>query len=325
MKTAGLEYGLRSRSTGKLVRLEERYSESPEYGVEIDRHLSFDDEHPYLQDADIGSIMHFKHGATLYGRRSSSFLTAREVDIDDLDLVEFSTTANTSPKGDPSRYVVEVSRLDFDFVKGVRYQFPPRQGAAAMTLRKIFSKDEIAAMTGLPSVEIVTLKSDLIDVARAGLSGSIIVPDHAGRAQLHVKPLGVVDVRTIAGVTYAAVTYDVMNPRFRQRVSLVDGADPHDQPWDDLKVSFGFDDSDERSVKLLEEIWDDGLGGESIWPEGWSIDETDTSGARMVVVFRIEGPLREEDGRVVRSMLHDISALRDPREGASAAPVPGRR
>jgi hypothetical protein len=135
----------------------------------------------------------------------------------------------------------------------------------------------------------------------------------------------VVDVRTIAGVTYAAVTYDVMNPRFRQTVSLVHQDDPHDQPWDDLKVSFGFDDSDDRSSALLDEIWNDGLDGESIWPDGWSINETDASGARMVVVFRVEGPIREEDGRIVGSLLRDISALRDPRDGASAAPVPGRR
>jgi hypothetical protein len=322
MKTEGLEYGLRSRSTGKLVRLEERYSESPEYGVEIDRHLSFDDEHPYLQDADIGSIMHFKHGATLYGRRSSSFLTAREVDIDDLDLVEFSTTANTSPKGDPSRYTVEVSRLDFEFVKGVRYQYPPRQ---TMSLQKVFSKAEIAAMSDLPSIELVTLKSDVIDVASASLSGKIIVPEYASRTPINAKPLGIIDVRSFEGVTYAAVTYDVRHPRFRQLVSLADGADPHDQPWDDLKVAFGFDDSDERSVELLDQIWKDDLDGESAWPDGWSIDETDGAGARMVVVFRVQGPLRNEDGRRVRAMLKDIETLRDPLHAASEATVPGRR
>jgi hypothetical protein len=325
MKTEGLEYGLRSRSTGKLVRLDERYSESPEYGVEIDRYLSFDVGHPLLQDADLGPLVHFKHGETLYGRRTESFLVPRELDVADLDIVEFSTTSKTAEAGDPLKYTVEVSRLDFEFVKGVRYQFPPRQGALAMTLRKIFSKAEIAAMTGLPSVEIVTLKSDVIDVAHPGLSGSIIVPDHAGRAQLHARPLGVVDIRTIAGVTYAAVTYDVMNPRFRQTVSLVHQDDPHDQPWDDLKVAFGFDDSDERSVELLDQIWKDDLDGESAWPDGWSIDETDGAGARMVVVFRVEGPLRNEDGRRVRAMLKDIETLRDPRHAASEATVPGRR
>lgn len=325
MKIEGLEYGLRSRSTGKLVRLEERYNESPEYGLEIDRRLSFDGEHPCLQDADIGSIMHFKHGATLYGRRSSSFLTAREVDIDDLDMVEFSTTANTSPKGDPSRYVVEVSRLEFDFVKGVRYQFLPRQGGGVKSLQNIFTKAEIAAMADVPSIELVTLKSDVLDVAASRLAGKIIVPDYTRSAAVSAKPVGVIDVRSFEGVTYAAVTYDVRNPRFRQTVSLSADADPHEQPWDDLKVAFGFDDRDERAVKLLNEIWDDGLDGDSVWPEGWSIDETDASGARMVVVFRVEGPLREEDGRLVRAMLLDVSAARDPRNGDHVHPVPGRR
>ncbi len=325
MKADGMEYGLRSRSTGKLVRLDERYSESPEYGVEIDRYLSFDDGHPFLQDADLGPIVHFKHGETLYGRRSESFLVPREMDVADLDIVEFSTTSEASDAGDPSRYTVEVSRLDFDFVEGVRYQYPPRQGASAMTLRKVFSKDEISAMTGLASVEIVTLKSDLIDVARAGLSGSIIVPDYTTRAQLSAKPLGVVDVRSIGDVTYAAVTYDVMNPRFRKSVSLVDGLDAQEEPWDDLKVAFGFDDADGRSVELLNEVWNDALDGSPIWPEGWSIEQTDVSGARMVVAFRVSGPLRNEDGRAVKAMLRDIENLRDPRSRADVAMVPGLR
>jgi hypothetical protein len=327
MKPEGLEYGFRSRSSGKLVRLEERHSGSVDYGIghEGERYLTFDESYPFLQEDDLRAIVNFRHGDVLHGRRPEEFLVPSAIDVADLDIIEFSTSTEASDHGDPLKYTVEISRLDFDFVQDVIYQYPPQRGEGAQALSRIFNKAEMESMADVPWLELVTLKSKVIDVARAGLAGKIIVPDRKVRPLTHSGPRGVVDVRSIDGVTYAAVTSHVWHPRFHKTVSLSDGAELHDQPWDDLKVAFGFDDEDERSVELLEEIWDAGFGGESIWPDGWSMDETDRSGARMVVVFRIEGPLREGDGRQVRSMLRDISALRDPRDGASMAPVPGRR
>lgn len=79
-------------------------------------------------------------------------------------------------------------------------------------------------------------------------------------------------------------------------------------PWCDCKVAF--------------EIDEDGL----LWrraqaetlplPGGWSLCETDSSGARLVAVFRVEGVPRAEDGRVVMSMLRRIRAI---------APIPRAR
>lgn len=86
-------------------------------------------------------------------------------------------------------------------------------------------------------------------------------------------------------------------------------------PWDDAKVAFGFNDnsSNDGSIELLEEIWDESLRKSSIWPGGWELIETDTAGARMVVVFRVDGPIKPEDGAVVRKLLDRIEKLDDPR------------
>lgn len=327
MKSEGLEYGFRSRSTGKLVRLEERHSGSEAYGIgyEVERYLTFDVDYPFLQESELRTILNFRHGDILQGRRPEEFFVPKDMDLDDFDIVEFSTTTEAPDHGDPLNYNVAVSRLDFEFVRDVIYQYPPKRGEGVLSLSRIFTAAELAAMADVPWLELATLKSSVIDVASAGLTGKIIVPDRTIRPITHSGPRGVAAVRSIDGVTYAAVTSHVWNPRFHRVVSLVDGMDVRDQPWDDLKVAFGFDDSDDSAVKLFNEIWDDGLDGDSIWPAGWSIDGTDTSGARMVVEFRVEGPLREEDGRFVKSLLRDISAARDPRDGASVHPVPGRR
>lgn len=88
-----------------------------------------------------------------------------------------------------------------------------------------------------------------------------------------------------------------------------------DLPWDDAKVAFGFNDnsSNDGSIELLEEIWDESLRKPSIWPKGWELNETDTAGARMVVVFRVDGSIKPEDGTAVRKLLDRIEKLDDPR------------
>lgn len=51
-------------------------------------------------------------------------------------------------------------------------------------------------------------------------------------------------------------------------------------PWSDMKVAFGCD-NPERLWRALE-------NGKVALPDGWSLVETDCSGARCVAVFRIE-------------------------------------
>lgn len=67
-----------------------------------------------------------------------------------------------------------------------------------------------------------------------------------------------------------------------------------DLPWDDMKVAFSVDDADA--------VWD-----HNDWPEGWEMVETDSSGARVVAIFRVSGMIREEDGVTVLQTLHRIS------------------
>jgi len=321
MKSDGLQYGYRNRKNGKLMRLEERYSDTPEYGVEIDRYLTCDEAFPFLQDDDLGSIFNFKYGPMMYSRALETFFVSAGIRMDDFDIVEFSTTSQYPPEGgDPLRYVVAISRLEFDFVHGVRYQYPSREGAGVKSMNRIFLKRELAAMSDVLSPELVVLRSDVMDVSRAGLTGKIIVPDvtRASRA----KPLGIVDVRSVDGVTYAIATYDLRNPRFRRTVSLVDGIEAHEAPWNGIKVAFEFDDTGDGSMELLNAIWDEGFNGQSIWPPGWNISESDASGSRMVVVFSVEGAVSEADGRVVRRMLDGIAAGIDPRDVDAS---PGRR
>ncbi|MBW3243245.1 hypothetical protein KUV57_11110 [Epibacterium sp. DP7N7-1] len=50
-----------------------------------------------------------------------------------------------------------------------------------------------------------------------------------------------------------------------------------EQGWSDLKVAFDVEDTDA--------IWD---APSETWPTGWKLDETDSSGARYVAVFRVD-------------------------------------
>lgn len=72
-----------------------------------------------------------------------------------------------------------------------------------------------------------------------------------------------------------------------------------EMPWGDLKAAFSADDS--------EKVWEhfeQGAGSHiSLIPNGWALCETDTSGARCVAVFRIEGIPKIEDGQRIEWLL----------------------
>jgi len=72
-------------------------------------------------------------------------------------------------------------------------------------------------------------------------------------------------------------------------------------PWHDCKVAFDIENID-KFRRWLDKTED----GKGFLPEGWSFNEWDCSGARCVVVFRVESPLREVDGKTVRRLLNRI-------------------
>lgn len=76
--------------------------------------------------------------------------------------------------------------------------------------------------------------------------------------------------------------------------SQTSGEDVDGLPWSDCKVAFGADDKD----AVWRTFCGPGMGPQNL-PPGWSLCETDASGARLVAVFRVDGPLRVEDGAAV--------------------------
>ncbi len=71
-------------------------------------------------------------------------------------------------------------------------------------------------------------------------------------------------------------------------------------PWSDCKVAFGCDDEDA--------VWMASDCGRLSLPPGWSLTETDCSGARCVVIFRVEGLPTKAAGRAVAAALASIVA-----------------
>lgn len=322
MQADRVKYGLRSRSTGKLVRLDRREYHHEIEGTSADEYLTFDDGYPFLQEEEIGGLLLFRYGQELVGRPSLSFYRGQGVEIEDLEVVEYVTTHKASPVdgGDPSLFGVEICRLEFDIVSGVNHQYVGSRADMRKKMLSVFSAAELAGMQVVPSLEFVVLKSKDIDLSAADLAGSIITPSPAGRTHA-LRPLGVVDARSVDGVTYAVVSQVITDPCFRKQFSLVDGFDVGDQPWEAVTITFSVNDGDETS-ELFNGIWNDQLDGRSIWPNGWSIGDIDVSGPRPLVVFNVEGAVREVDGRMVRRHLDDISVGIDPRlQGMQASNV----
>ncbi len=77
-------------------------------------------------------------------------------------------------------------------------------------------------------------------------------------------------------------------------------------PWSDCKVAYGIDDADRAWGRLAPE---NGTPAATL-PDGWSLNETDCSGARCVAIFRIDGVPSVEDGKVVLALLCRIGAIR---------------
>jgi hypothetical protein len=66
-------------------------------------------------------------------------------------------------------------------------------------------------------------------------------------------------------------------------------------PWSDLKVCYGINNPDR--------FWRAYDRGALDLPKGWSLNETDGTGARCVVLFRVEVLPTIEDGRKVAAII----------------------
>lgn len=314
-----IEYGLRCTRTGHLVRAEERHYQSEEMGAETDVWLSFDQSFPYLKSGELGSLFMLRYGSQVFGRQSSAYLLQPATsdgirDVADLELVEFVTTnvSTPVPGGDPVGFSTEVRALSFDIHENVVFQYPGRVGQdPRKQLVSVFGREDYLAMAAVPGIKLSVLKSAAAGSVEALQPGAILVPPRR-EGRLSRGPVGLVAVKWVDGITYAAVTEDVMHPFFRQSRNLLPASTEEQEPWDDMKIAFGFD-GDTTNGSLIMEIWDDQLDGRSIWPQGWSLVETDTQGARAVAVFRVEGRPAREDGHRVKAVLEEISAGNDPR------------
>lgn len=75
-------------------------------------------------------------------------------------------------------------------------------------------------------------------------------------------------------------------------------------PWCDCKVAFRFDGHEEVVWTTL---WrGNNEGRTKLLPRGWTLDGTDASGARMVVIFRVDGIPKPSDGLKVQRLLERL-------------------
>ena len=66
-------------------------------------------------------------------------------------------------------------------------------------------------------------------------------------------------------------------------------------PWSDLKVAFPINDPDAA--------WK--LDDRKPWPGGWQMTETDSTGARAVAIFRVNGVPSVPDAEAISRMLKE--------------------
>lgn len=95
-----------------------------------------------------------------------------------------------------------------------------------------------------------------------------------------------------------------LNSSYRSRPS-----EPKDEsmPWDDLKVAFSVNNQDAFEVWGDEHsVW---YEGSTILPAGWSVCETDSSGARHVVIFRVQGEFKKSDAQVVGKLMAQFTEV----------------
>jgi hypothetical protein len=320
VKPEVLEYGFRSRRSGKFVRLDEQLlDDGYDNGASLERCLTFDEGYPILQETDLRAIVAFRYGNVILNTLGHDFIAPPGFDVEDLEAVEFSTREVPSSGGAATRFVTDVRTMHFDIIRNVELDQVPRKGEGAMSLTSVFGREAVSSMletvgrSDASWLNIVALKGDPLDYDPEELVGKVVVCGPTIRPLSISGAHGVVGTRSIDGTTYLAVVYGCSYPFFyTTEVSLeIDGG--QDLKWDDLKVSFGFDGSNEQAANLLREIWDGQEEDEGLWPAGWAFHEISGFESEMTAVFSVAGPLINEDAALVRASLRYVEAGHDIR------------
>lgn len=311
-------YGLRRRSTGDLVRMEtEVYYD--EDSVHYERTLVLAKDEPVFQSTDLKDVMRGRFSKEFFGTSGLGFdgVSSRLGELDDYEIVEFDASFDVDG-ADPDVLAISIRPLEFRLVDGVRLQ-RFNEAESDKLMKAAFAAEDLARYSECV-VKAVVIKGE----GAAGMQGALVLPP-ASRLNLREGPMGVLLVRTVGDTTFGLMTPDIHLPEFHDVVIPEPSNDVEaDTPWGDCKVAYGWDATDEGE-ELLTRIWDEAVSdpSKSIWPEGWSINETDCSGARCVIVFRIENVLpTREDGARVQELVSMIEQGVDPRE--TAAPAYGR-
>lgn len=311
-------YGLRNQRTGDLARVE-TYEYHDEGSSHTERTLVVDKLYPVYQSSDLKDLIRGRYHREFYGIDAPRFddLMCRLGDIGEYEIVEFSPVSAPGDGRDPDRLSIEVRALEFRLADNVRIKRYGEKDAASF-MASAFPNVDPEAFHDFTMSPVV-----LVGENAADLAGSIIVPSAEKLLLRADAPSGVLMTKTVGDTTFALITNDLSRPELR---AVLPPPDPEidDVPWGDCKVAYGWDGTDEAD-DLLNDIWDEEVRdrASSIWPQGWSINETDASGVRCVVVFRVEGKLpTREDGERVQELISTIEQGVDPR--AEVAPAFGR-
>lgn len=328
MKPEVLEYGFRSSRSGEFVRIDEyEHDDGYDNGATLVRRLTFEREYPVLQDTELAGIVAFRYGKLLLNTFADDFTAGSDVEVDDLEPVEFFTSSEPRLGGGSDRLVTDVRAMRFDIVRDVKMEDAPKKGKNAVRLQDVFEAaeiDEMLGSIGRPNsthLDLVILKGRLLDFDPRDLPGKVLVCDPNIRPLVKSGSYGVLQTRVVDGTTYAAVVYGAAYPCF---YSAEPGSgNLESPPWDTLQATFSVDGSSEVAVELLLDICEHGQDEPSPWPPGWTLKKVIPGyGNEMIAFFDVFGLPSSEEGAQVRAALSEIEAGHDIRleESRSTAP-----
>lgn len=316
MKPEVVEYGYRSRSTGRYVRLDEQvHDDGYDNGARLVRTLTFEEGFPILQETDLQAIVAFRYGEPIGSAIFHDFVATPDVDVEDLEAVEFYTTV-IAAGGGAARFVTDAKPMHLDIVRNVKLDVVAHKGQGAMSLTGVFGKDAVASMleaVGRPDtswLKLVELKEDLGVADPEDLVGKVLVCDPTIRPLKISGAHGVLGACSVEGKTYLAVVFGCSYPFFYSTELSQEMGRSEEQEWDDVRVSFAFDGSEERAAELLQEILERDED-EGPWPSGWALHEICGFGEATFAVFSVTVPLERADAARVRLALREIEAGHD--------------
>lgn len=301
MQKQEIKYGLRNRYTGALLRLQTSFGYSETYGEQTDYYLTNNTEHPYLMEDHAQALFNARYGKAYSCTPAYQFEDVPR-DIEDHDVVRFVTTSDIDPgQTDPLEFNTQIEKLHFEFVENVGFE-----ELSPQRLRHIFpdAKELAGGQMGIYFFK-------LTDDAPPPAEGSVLV-SRKGTKNARL-PMGVVHIRQVGSETFFMGSQMVHEPRFYSATPIKTHREA-EFPWGDCKVAFDYDPQTDDWEIILKDVWDQDMQEGNVWPNGWSLNEIDSSGARRVLIFRIEGDLRRQDGEIVKSLIEKMEQGIDPRD-----------